>query len=556
MFTPKLFSTLKNYSLSQFRSDCISGVIVGIIALPLAVAFAIASGVSPDRGLITAVIAGFLISALGGSRVQIGGPTGAFVVIVYSIVQRHGMDGLMVATIMGGIILVAMGCARFGLAIKYIPHPVIIGFTSGIALIIFSSQVKDFFGLSIDSLPAEFVAKWVQIIEHFSTINYYALFIGAGTVFIILFWQKYIKKIPGSFVALVLMTVMARIFHWPVETIGSKFGAMPHSIFTLRLPHVNFEMIGALMPAAFTIAILAGIESLLSAAVADGMINGKHRSNMELVAQGVANIITPLFGGMPATGAIARTAANVHNGGRTPVSGIVHALTLLLIMVFFGAWAVLVPMPCLAGILLIVAYRMSEWHSFCMIFKSPRSDRVVLLVTFLLTVFFDLSLAIQISMVMAAFLFIHRLSQAVNMNVIMNEFSDEEEKEGALINKKIIPAGVDIFEIQGPLFFGMVSTFLEAIKNIEKKPRVRILRMRFVQIVDSTAINALCNIHRELKKEGVVLILSGVQPKVFSALRKCGFIDEIGAGNVCKEIDSALNRAKEFLPVLKAEKQA
>lgn len=549
MFTPKLFSTLRNYSLSQLRSDCSAGVIVGIIALPLAIAFAIASGVPPDRGLITAVIAGFLISALGGSRVQIGGPTGAFVVIVYSIVHRYGIDGLMVATIMGGIILVAMGSARFGLVIKYIPYPIVVGFTSGIALIIFSSQIKDFFGLPIDALPADFIAKWEQYFSHLNDLNYYAFFVGSGTIFIILFLQKYIKKIPGSFVALVVMTVIARMFHWPVETIGTKFGAMPHSLFIFRWPNISFDLIGKLLPSAFTIAILAGVESLLSATVADGMINSKHRSNIELIAQGIANIVVPFFGGIPATGAIARTAANVHSGGRTPVAGIVHAFTLLLIMLCFGAWAVLIPMSCLAGILIVVAYRMSEWHSFCMIFKAPRSDRAVLLVTFFLTVLFDLSLAIQISMVLAAFLFIHRLSQAVNMQIFMQEFSDDEDKEGLLVNKKIIPEDVDIFEIQGPFFFGMVSTFLETIKNIEKKPRVRILRMRFVQIVDSTAINALKYINSELKKEGVVLVLSGVQPKVFSALRKCGLVDEIGRENICKDIDSALKKAKEFLSV-------
>jgi SulP family sulfate permease len=403
MFRPKLFETLKNYSRLQFSKDLLAGLIVGIVALPLAIAFAIASGVSPEKGLYTAVIAGFIISAMGGSRVQIGGPTGAFIVIVYGIVQAHGINGLIIATFMAGIMLVIMGFARLGSVIKFIPHPLIVGFTSGIALIIFSSQIKDFFGLDMGTVPADFLDKWKGYIHSFRSISYEAMLIAALTVAIVFLWPKITHKIPGSLIAILITTTAVHVLHLPVETIGSRFGNIPSSLPTPAIPKLDFSTIKNLIQPAFTIALLGGIESLLSAVVADGMIGGNHKSNMELVAQGTANIFSSIFGGIPATGAIARTATNVKNGGRTPVAGIVHAITLLLIMLFVGKWAALIPMATLAGILVVVAYNMSEWESFVSIIKGPRSDAAVLLTTFLLTVLVDLTVAIEIGMILAVF---------------------------------------------------------------------------------------------------------------------------------------------------------
>ncbi|MBO9571264.1 MAG: sodium-independent anion transporter, partial [Chitinophagaceae bacterium] len=395
MFTPEIIQTLKNYSLRQFKNDAIAGIIVGIVALPLAIAFAIASGVSPEKGLFTAIIAGFIISAFGGSRVQIGGPTGAFIVIVYGIVQSHGINGLVIATFIAGIMLMLMGFARLGSVIKFIPHPLIVGFTTGIAVIIFSSQVKDFFGLKIENVPADFFEKWQAYFHHFFPVNYYAAAIGAGTILIIVFSLKITRVVPGSLIAIVLATAAVQIFHLPVETIGSRFGAIPSALPSPGVPQIDWTTIKTLIQPAFTIAMLCAIESLLSAVVADGMIGSNHKSNMELVAQGAANIASSIFGGIPATGAIARTATNVRNGGRTPVAGVVHTLTLLLIMLLVGKWATLIPMSCLAGILIIVAYNMSEYRTFIEIASGSRSDAVVLIITFLLTVFFDLTTAIE-----------------------------------------------------------------------------------------------------------------------------------------------------------------
>lgn len=404
MFKPKIFDTLPNYNLQQFYKDLIAGVIVGIVALPLAIAFAIASGVSPEKGLFTAIIAGFIISAFGGSRVQIGGPTGAFIVVVYGIVQQYGVDGLIIATLLAGIMLMLMGFARFGSVIKFIPHPLIVGFTTGIAVIIFSSQVKDFFGLSMGTVPADFIEKWQVYFQHFSSINWYAVAIGLGSVLIILFSPKLTRVVPGSLIAIILATIAVQAFHLPVETVGSRFGSIPSSLPVPSIPHLDWHIIKNMIQPAFTIAILGGIESLLSAVVADGMIGGNHKSNVELVAQGGANIASALFGGIPATGAIARTATNVKNGGRTPVAGIVHAITLLIIMLAVGKWATLIPMSCLAGVLVLVAYNMSEYETFLSIAKGSRSDAAVLITTFLLTVLFDLTLAIEVGMVLAVFL--------------------------------------------------------------------------------------------------------------------------------------------------------
>jgi len=424
LLVPKSITTLKSYSRPQFASDLIAGVIVGVVALPLAIAFAIASGLTPDRGLYTAIIAGFLISALGGSRVQIGGPTGAFVVIVYGIVQRYGIDGLVVATIMAGVILVILGVVKLGAAIKFIPHPVVVGFTSGIAVIIFSSQVKDFLGLRMGDVPAEFIPKWRTFASHLDSINAQAFAVSLVALLIMTLWPRVSRRIPSPFVALIATTLAVKLFNIPVETIGTRFGAisatLPHPI----VPHVSLSQLTALVAPAFTIALLAAVESLLSAVVADGMIGGRHRSNMELIAQGVANIVSPIFGGMPATGAIARTATNVKNGGRTPVAGMVHAITLLLITLFFGRWAALIPLATLAAILVVVSYHMSEWRSFRSELTAPKSDVGVLLTTFVLTVLVDLTVAIEVGMVLAAFLFMKRMAEVTNVSIVTRELSD------------------------------------------------------------------------------------------------------------------------------------
>ena len=497
MFKPKIFDTLKNYTRQQFGKDLLAGLIVGIVALPLAIAFAIASGVSPEKGLFTAVIAGFIVSALGGSRVQIGGPTGAFIVIVYGIVQTYGVNGLIIATFMAGIMLIIMGFARLGSIIKFIPHPLIVGFTSGIALIIFSSQIKDFFGLQMGSVPADFIEKWQAYFLSFSSISITAFLIGLATVAIILAWPYVTHKIPGSLVAIIATTAAVQIFHLPIETIGSRFGTI-HSAFPIpSLPQLDYETIKRLIQPAFTIALLCGIESLLSAVVADSMIGGSHRSNMELVAQGTANIFSALFGGIPATGAIARTATNVKNGGRTPVAGIVHAIVLLIIILFVGKWAALIPMATLAGILVVVAYNMSEWHSFISVLKGPRSDTAVLLITFLLTVIVDLTVAIEIGMVLAAFLFMRNMTKSSNVNILTNEMNKEEQGEdNETISSYSIPAGVEVFEINGPLFFGAAYKFKDAMKFIEKTPKVLIVRMRKVPIIDATGIRMLADLNK------------------------------------------------------------
>lgn len=548
MLLPKLFTTLKDYSRKQFTSDLTAGIIVGIVALPLAIAFGIASGVTPEKGLITAIIAGFIISFLGGSKVQIGGPTGAFIIIVYGIVQQYGMNGLILATVMAGVILVIMGFARFGSIIKFIPHPVVIGFTSGIALIIFSSQINDFLGLNIGTVPSEFFQKWVIYSQNLFSINYWSLLIGTISLITILIFPKITHKIPGSIVAIIISTLLVQIFHLPVETIGSRFGEIPSSIPSPTLPHFDLEVIRNLISPATTIALLAAIESLLSAVVADGMIGGRHRSNMELVAQGAANIVTPLFGGIPATGAIARTATNIKNGGRTPVAGIIHAIVLLLIMLFFGTWAKLIPMATLAAILIVVAYNMSEWRSFVEVFKYPKSDLAVLLTTFFLTIIFDLTIAIQIGMILAVFLFMRRMAMVTNVGIITKELKDVDEVVdiNSIQNKKV-PDGVEVFEINGPFFFGAVSKFRDTVRIIENPPKIIIIRMRDVPAIDSTGIHALEQLLKETKKHGTHLVLSGVHTQPLIALAQADFIEKIGEENVHGNIDDALDRTREIL---------
>jgi len=547
---PKLLTTLQGYSRDQFVADLGAGVIVGIVALPLAIAFAIASGVTPERGLYTAIVAGFVVSALGGSRVQIGGPTGAFVVIVYAIVQKHGVDGLAAATLMAGVLLMLFGFARLGGAIKFIPYPVTIGFTAGIALIIFSSQVKDFLGLRMGAVPAEFLEKWQAFGTGLGTLNPWALAVSLLALGIIVGWPYVNRRLPSPFVALIVTTALVQLLHVPVETIGGRFGVINVALPKPALPAVPLGQLPGLVGAAFTIALLGAIESLLSAVVSDGMIGGRHRSNMELVAQGVANIASPIFGGIPATGAIARTATNVKNGGRTPVAGIAHAFTLLLITLFFGRWAGLIPMATLAAILVVVAYRMSEWRTFLSELRAPKSDVAVLLATFLLTVLVDLTVAIEVGMVLAAFLFMRRMAEVTNISALTHEFRDpvdDFESDPNAVRRRVVPEGVEVYEINGPFFFGAAEMFKDRLGRIVGKPKVLILRMRHVPAIDSTALHALRDLVARSRKDGSLVILSDVHAQPVVALERSGFLDEIGEENVTGHIDDALNRARAHL---------
>ncbi|HKI52287.1 MAG TPA: sulfate permease [Geothermobacteraceae bacterium] len=556
---PKLFSTLREgYSRQQFSNDLLAGVIVGIVALPLAIAFAIASGVKPEQGIYTAVVAGFLISALSGSKVQIGGPTGAFIVIVYDIVQRYGYDGLVIATLMAGALLVLMGLARLGAVIKFIPYPVTVGFTSGIALLIFSGQLRDLFGLQLETVPSEFIEKLAAYGEHLGSISPAAAAIGLTTILVIQLWPRVTRRVPGSLVAILLTTLLVSLFDLPVATIGSRFGSVPNS---LPLPHLpalpDWAHLRQLFSPALTIALLAGIESLLSAVVADGMIESRHRSNMELIGQGVANLVCPLFGGIPATGAIARTATNIKNGGRTPIAGMVHALTLLLILLFFGKWAALIPMPTLAGILVVVAWNMSEAHLFAKLLRAPRGDVLVLLSTFGLTVLVDLTVAIQVGMVLAAFLFMQRMADATQVGFITRELQDGEDEtsdDPLSLSQRDVPVGVEVFEINGPFFFGAADKFKNALDTVSVPPRVLILRMRHALTLDATALQALENVHTKALKRGTLLLLSGVHAQPLLVMERSGFLDRLGQENVFANIDAALNRSRETLglPVVAA----
>jgi SulP family sulfate permease len=546
MFRPKILDTLKDYSKQQFTKDVIAGIIVGIVALPLAIAFAIASGVSPEKGLFTAIIAGFIISAFGGSRVQIGGPTGAFIVIVYGIVQQYGVNGLIIATFIAGIMLVIMGFARFGSVIKFIPFPLVVGFTTGIAVIIFSSQINDFFGLGIAKVPADFIGKWQIYFSHLSALNWFAAAIAIGTILIILLSAKITHVIPGSLIAIFVSTIVVQVFHLPVETIGSRFGSIPSAFPTPAVPHVDFETIKNLIRPAFTIALLGGIESLLSAVVSDGMIGGNHKSNMELVAQGAANIASSLFGGIPATGAIARTATNVKNGGRTPVAGIIHACTLFIIMILVGKWATLIPMSCLAGILLIVAYNMSEHETFIDIARGSRSDAAVLITTFLLTVFFDLTIAIEIGMLLAMLLFMRRMIQISNVSSLLDEKGNSIIDDHP-VSKYKIPAGVEVFELSGPLFFGAAYKFKDSIRVIEKKPKVLIVRMRNVPVIDATGLHTIKDVLHMCKKDKIQLIISGIQPQVMQEFQKSRLLFKIGKRFIVQDFELAVKLAKEII---------
>jgi len=549
MFKPKLLDLLSSLDRETLTKDIVAGILVGIVALPLAIAFGIASGVSPEKGLITAIIGGFLVSLLGGSRVQIGGPTGAFIIIVYGIVQQYGVNGLMLATLMAGVILIIMGFAQFGSLIKFIPYPVIVGFTSGIAVIIFSSQIRDFLGLDLGTPPAEFIGKWEVYLTHLDTVHLPTLITGITALGVIVFWPRVSRKIPGPAVAILVTTAMVHILGLDVETISSRFGAIPSNLPAPSIPEFDFATIRELIIPATTIAVLAAIEALLSAVVADGMIGGRHKSNMELIAQGVANIASPLFGGIPVTGAIARTATNIKNGGRTPVAGIVHALTLLVIMVLFGSWAALIPMATLAAILIVVAWNMSEYHVFRQLLKSPRGDVVVLLTTFGLTVIFDLTVAIEVGLLLAVLLFMRRMTDISNVEVITRELKDREEEPGDpnTIVGRTIPEGVEVYEINGPFFFGAASKFKESMRIVENPPKIRILRMRNVPVIDATGLNMLRELVSDSSRKGTKIILSGIHPQPLSTMNQYGIVEEIGIENIFDNIDDALERAHTML---------
>ena len=550
-FRPKLFSCLKSYNKATFMSDLMAGIIVGIVALPLAIAFGIASGVTPEKGIITAIIAGLLISVFGGSKVQIGGPTGAFIVIVFGIIAEYGIGGLTIATFMAGIFLILMGVLRVGTIIKYIPYPIIVGFTSGIALTIFTTQIKDLFGLQIAEVPADFVSKWMVYFQHFGTMNIWPLFIGLGSILIIVFTPKISKKLPGSLIAIIVMTVVALLLKnyagvTTIETIGDRFTINP-DMPKPEVPKITWEVFTKLMSPALVIAMLGAIESLLSAAVADGVIGDKHDSNQELMGQGIANMVCSLFGGIPATGAIARTMTNINNGGRTPIAGVIHALVLLLIYFFLMPLAKYIPMACLAGILVVVSYNMSEWRSFKAILKNPKSDIIVLLVTFFLTVIFDLTVAIEIGILIACLLFMRRMSEVTSVSVETAEIdlsADSDMPDN--IEHLIIPDRVEVYEINGPYFFGIANRFEEVMNDMGSIPSVRIIRMRKVPFIDSTGVHNLMNLCEKCLQKEVHIVLSGVNPKVMKVLTKAGFDELIGKDNICSHITIALDRAREI----------
>ena len=563
VFRPKLFSSLKDYNKEKFTADATSGVIVGIVAIPLAIAFAIACGprISPAEGLITAIIAGFLISLLGGSNVQIGGPTGAFVPVIALIIQQNGVGGLMIATIMAGIILIVMGFCKLGSIIKFVPYPVIVGFTGGIALIIFSQQMNNLFGWGIDpnEIPADFVQQWTCYLQHFTQISWWSLGIGLASLGIILLSPKFTKKIPGSFIAILVITIVAWILksHFnagEIKTIGDLY-QLPEGIPAPRMPHVVleqgktiFDTIQQLFPAAFTIAMLGAIEALLSATVADGATGDKHNSNTELIGQGVANVVVPFFGGIPATGAIARTMTNINNGGRTPVAGIIHAAVLLLVLLFLSQLVAYIPMTCLAAILVVVCYNMSGWRTFVSLAKNPKSDFAVLIVTFVLTLVFGLTTGIAIGLLLAAVLFIKRINETSVIRVFHDEIDLNENMGIPLKEEKLtIPKGVDVYEIEGPYFFGVANKFDEIMKIIGEKPKVRIIRMRKVPFIDSTGIHNLSTLCRQSGREGIHIILSGVNKDVRETLKKAGFDELIGNENICSNINEALEKSSKFV---------
>jgi len=554
---PKLISVLREgYTRKMFTGDLTGGLTVGIVALPLAIALAIASGVKPEQGLYTAIFAGFVIAVLGGTRTGISGPTGAFIVIVYGIVQKYGYDGLVVATLIAGVLLIAMGLARMGALLKFIPYPVTVGFTSGIALIIFSSQVSDFLGLRIERVPADFVEKWFEYGRYISTANLYTIAVAVGSLLIIVLWHRITHRLPGQLIAIIVATAVVQIFELPVETIASRFGGVPNSLPAPHIPAVTWQMVQDMFSPALTIAILAGLESLLSAVVADGMTGTRHRSNMELIAQGTGNIVSVIFGGIPATGAIARTATNIKSGGETPVSAIIHCTFLLLVLLFIGKWAAMIPMATLAAVLVVVAYNMSEWREFVHLLKSPRGDVAVLLATFLLTVFIELTVAIQVGVLLAAFLFLQRMSTETQVSVVTGNLEEADEVRARDMSEITIPEGVEVFEIYGSLFFGAVSQFKESIRFVAKKPKVLILRMRNVPMIDASAMHMLEEMAQDARERGYTIVFSAVSRKVYRVMRRSGFVELVGRKNFAGDIFGALEVAKRHLEAIEARKKA
>ncbi len=552
-FKPRLIECLKGYSRKTFMSDLMAGIIVGIVALPLAIAFGIASGVTPEKGIITAIVAGVIVSVFGGTKVQIGGPTGAFIVIVYGIIQQYGVEGLAVATFMAGIFLLLFGFLHLGTIIKYIPYPIVVGFTSGIAVTIFTTQIKDLFGLDLQNVPSDFIEKWGVYLTSMDRLDLWSTLVGVVSVAVIAITPRFSKKIPGSLIAIVLMTVAALLLKnfagvTSIETIGDRFsinGALPDA----RMPQMTWETVKGLVSPALTIAVLGAIESLLSATVADGVAGDHHDSNTELVAQGLANIASPLFGGIPATGAIARTMTNINNGGKTSVAGVVHAVVLLLIFLFLMPLAQYIPMACLAGVLVVVSYGMCGWRSFAALMRNPKSDVTVLLITFFLTIVFDLTVAIEVGLIIACLLFMKRMAESTDVKVISDEIDPNEDAEikSGNLEHLTIPQGVEVYEINGPYFFGAGNRFEEVMAAFGDRPKVRIIRMRKVPFVDSTGIHNLTNLCEMSRKEGIKVVLSGVRPNVNATLVKAGFNDIVGADNICSHINLALAKAKEIV---------
>ncbi|MBR6275414.1 MAG: STAS domain-containing protein [Prevotella sp.] len=566
-FKPQLIHILRHYSKKQFSTDLMAGIIVGIVALPLAIAFGIASGVTPEKGIITAIVAGLIVSVLGGSKVQIGGPTGAFIIIIYGIIQQYGFEGLTIATLMAGVFLIMFGIMHLGTIIKYIPYPIVVGFTSGIALTIFTTQVKDLLGMTMEHVPSDFIEKWIAYFGSFPTVDWWSAGVGIGSVALITLWPRlthfsflnthlsFLSKLPGSLIAIIVMTIAALLLKQyagvtSIETIGDRF-SISNQLPDAQVPELSWEVIKGLVAPAMTIAVLGAIESLLSATVADGVIGDRHSSNTELIAQGVANLASPLFGGIPATGAIARTMTNINNGGRTPIAGIIHAAVLLLIFLFLMPLAQYIPMACLAGVLVVVSYGMSGWRSFLGIMKNPKSDVIVLWVTFLLTVIFDLTVAIEVGLICACLLFMRRMAETTDVKVISDEINPAEENSDFQLGNLehlTIPEGVEVYEINGPYFFGAGNKFEEIMGALGRgvRPKVRIIRMRKVPFVDSTGIHNLTNLCLMSQKEGIQVVLSGVNPTVQGVLHKAGFDTMLGTDNICSHIDIAIERAKQL----------
>ncbi|MCQ2345471.1 MAG: sulfate permease [Paludibacteraceae bacterium] len=563
VFVPKLLNTLRDYNRHKFGQDILSGIIVGIVAIPLAIAFGISSGVGPTEGLITAIIGGFLISLLGGSKVQIGGPTGAFIVIIYGIIQEFGISGLTIATIMAGILLILMGVFKLGNVIKFVPYPVIIGFTAGIAVTIFSTQMNDLFGLGISDVPADFIHKWECYAQHWRDVNWWTFAVGILSVLIICFIPKISKRIPGSLVAIIVMTAIVWVIRRfggvdSITTIADLY-ELPQGIPTPHLPEIVLQddqtlisVVQTLFPSAFTIAMLGAIESLLSAMVADGIIGDEHNSNTELIAQGAANLVVPFFGGIPCTGAIARTMTNINNGGKTPVAGLIHAGILLLVLLFLGKLVGMIPMACLAGVLIMVSYNMSGWRTFLWLSKNPKSDFLVMIVTFILTVIFNLTIAIEVGLLLAIALFLKR----TNESTVIRSFSDELDPtqnndlrlHGRDLEKLHIPAHTQVYEIDGPYFFGIANKFDEISRSIGRNDqKVRIIRMRKVAFIDSTGIHNLEQLYLRSKNCGIQLVLSGVNKHVYETLDKTGLVEMIGKENIRDHINGALARAAEIV---------